>query len=198
MAISMKKEMAVILIAVAIMVPVFYAGCAEKGETKATPQPELTQMSGTIPTKSGWAESNWAESSDEPWKASVEIPIKFESDKVVSVELKIDVQDSDSNHSETDEGSDPDQITITITWGNASANETIKKQGSTPFSVTITLPAEPLPEGQYISGNVVVKIDGDCYGGKPTRPFPWWPIVYKDQGFAYTVSGTYTYMEVAE
>ena len=53
-------------------------------------------------------------------QAEETIPIDFGVQNVVKVEFTITVKDSDGEHAETDEGSDPDEITVKITWGNTT------------------------------------------------------------------------------
>ncbi|MDG6221005.1 MAG: hypothetical protein QCI38_06105, partial [Candidatus Thermoplasmatota archaeon] len=172
------------LLIVAMLLTVFSAGCLGGGEeeTKDGPkEPNLVAVQGSIPEVAGWAQVE-GES-----KASVAIPISITGDKVTRVVFTINAQDSDAANSETDEGSEPDKITVTIMWGNVS-----EKHGpmNTPASFNIELKA---PAGEYLPNSGTVTIDGVLGSGKPVYFFG--RIVYVDQGFAYQLNTEYTVMQ---
>jgi hypothetical protein len=180
----------VILIAI-LLVAVAFAGCLGSGEDdKKESAPELVAKHGTIQRMSGWAESNWADSSNEPFIVDVDIGLTLNHSNVVQVQFTLKVEDSDPAHSESDQGSDPDDVTVTASGGNTTTDE---KKGTTPATINIEVKTVATAnEAVYLSQNWVVHLHADCYGGKPMYFFGF--IVYKDQGVAWTLEGEYTYM----
>jgi hypothetical protein len=168
-----------------------FSGClGGSSEVEKEKPPEMALKQGNIQQISGWAESNWADSSNEPFIADIDVLITLNHSNFVSVEFTIMVEDSDSQHAETDQGSDPDEVVVTASGGNITTEE---QRGQTPTTIKIEASAQKMgDELSYLSGNWNIHLHGDCYGGKPMFLFGF--IVYKDQGFAYTIDGQFTYM----
>jgi hypothetical protein len=173
----------VLLIAITITMAAF-AGCLGGGSEGPKENPTgLVLKHGTVETMSGWINEDGNE------HASQSFPITLNDTNIVSVKFTISVEDSDPEHSETDEGSNSDDITVTIT-GN---NETETKQGPTPLSATIEFKSpQGLETPVYLSSSWNIQIDAELGGGKPM--FIFGRIVYIDQGIAYKISGDYSYM----
>ena len=129
----------------------------------------------------------WIDDTDN--KAEDTIPIDFGVKNVAQVKFTITVKDSNAENAETDEGSDPDEITIKVTFGNL----TFKQKMSTPATFTIQLPETgQAAEGSYLPGNGRIEIDANLNGGKAAYFFG--RIVWVDQGCEYTINGECTYM----
>ena len=184
----MRKR--VILIAI-LLVAVAFAGCLGSGEDdKKEKPPELVQKHGTIQKMTGWAESNWADSSNEPFIVDIDIGVMLNHTNIVQIKFKMRVEDSDPAHTESDEGSDPDEVIVTAMGGNITTDE---KKGVTPANIQIDAKATAQGgEPSYLSPSWTIHLHGDCYGGKPMYIFGF--IVYKDQGVAWSLEGEYTYM----
>lgn len=177
-----------VLLIIMIVISAAFAGClGGEAEEKKAKTPQLVQKHGKNPTLSGWIDH------DGNQHASGSIGVNLNDTNIVSVKFTIKVEDSDADHSETDQGSDPDQVTITISSGNT----TEKKSGPTPFSTTVDVAAPGGAETpQYLDSGWTVQIDADLGGGKPVYFFGF--IVYVDQGVAYTIDAEYSYMAAEE
>ena len=135
---------------------------------------------GSISEISGWADRQ------EGGVANVSVPVNITEELLTKITFNILVEDSDEAHSETDEGSDPDEISVSITWGSMT-----RDAGPllTPAKFTIEFTA---PAGDFLASSGTVYIDGILNGGKPYGPAGF--VVYVDQGFAYTINADYTYI----
>jgi hypothetical protein len=192
------KKMIVLVVAI-IMIVAAFAGCSEEKSRASTPKGDV--VSGTMEPESGWVASS---GDSEPWVASAMIPISINSTNVLSIEVSINIEDSDSAHSETDEGGDPDEIEVYLT---SQGIETEPVTGTTPFStkITPTLPtnaSEGDEASKYFSNEWEINIRALCYSGKnPTGPGGIVPIIflqYIDQGVAYTYDVKFTYEDFGE
>lgn len=173
----------VLLVTITIIMAAF-AGCLGGGSEGPKENPStLVVKHGTIQPISGWIDTDGNE------HASQSFQINLNDTNIVSVTFKVSVEDSDPGHSETDEGSNADDVTVTVT-GN---NETDSYQQTTPLSASIEFNS---PQGRdppvYLGENWDVQIEADLGGGKPRFVFGF--IVWIDQGVAYTISGDYSYM----
>jgi hypothetical protein len=159
------------------------AGCLGGGdEEKKDKPPELVLKSGTLEQLSGWIQGDGS-------GASQAIPINLNNTNIVSVILKVNVEDSNSENAETDQGSDPDEVSITVSGDNFTETQ----DGTTPMSLNTDFRAQSGSEEiTYLSQAWTVNIDATLHGGKPVYFFGF--IVYVDQGVAYTIDGEYTYM----
>jgi hypothetical protein len=180
----------VILITI-LIVAVVFSGCLGNGDDdKKESTPELVQKHGTIQRMTGWAESGYANDDSEPYELDQDIGVVLNHTNIVQVKFILRVEDSDSAHSESDEGSDPDEIAVTASGGNITTDE---RRGVTPATITIEVKASDQgAEGGYLGQNWALHLHADCYGGKPMYFFGF--IVWKDQGVAWTLEGDYTYM----
>ena len=182
----MRKR--VILITI-LLVAVAFAGCLGSGEEKKE-SPELIQKHGTIQQMSGWAESNWASNDNQPFIADIDIGVMLNHTNIIQVKFTMRVEDSDPQHAETDEGSDPDEITITVTGNNVTSDE---KKGITPATIAIEIKATAQGgEMSYLGQSWNIHLHAECYGGKPRFVLGF--IIYKDQGVAWSLEGEYKYM----
>ena len=182
----MNKKIIALTLSI-LVITITAAGCLggdDDDDTGASTEPKLESARGSLETVSGWAER---QSGD---VANVDIAMNIPHSMVTKVSFRIVVEDSDAEHSETDEGSDPDEITVSVTWGNETEEPPMMK---TPANFNIEITA---PQGEYIPSTGTVSIHGDLKGGKPAYVFGL--IVYVDQGFAYTVETEYTYMSEGE
>jgi hypothetical protein len=180
-----------VLLVATVSILATFSGClaGDDGGKKEKP-PEMVLKQGNIQQISAWAESNWADSSNEPFIVDIDIPITLNHSNFVSVEFTILVEDSDSQHAESDQGSDPDEVVVTASGGNITTEE---QRGTTPASIKIEARAQKTgDEMSYLSGNWNIHLHADCYGGKPMYLFGL--IVYKDQGLVYTIAGQFSYM----
>lgn len=180
-----------VLLVVTVSILATFSGClaGDDGGKKEKP-PEMVLKQGTIQQITGWAESNWADSSNEPFIADIDIPIVLNHSNFIKVEFTINVEDSDTQHAESDQGSDPDEVVITASGGNITTEE---KRGTTPASIKIEASAQKMGDDMsFLSGTWNIHLHADCYGGKPMFLFGF--IVYKDQGVAYTIDGQFSYM----
>jgi len=173
----------VLLMAVVVSMAAL-AGClGGDDEAEGEETPELVQKHGTIMPMSGWIDDDGNE------HASASIGINLNNTNIVQVKFSVTIDDSDPEHSETDQGSDPDQVTVVAMGGN----ETNDISGATPYKRDFEFKAKAGPQGsEYLAQSWTINIDAELGGGKPTYFFGF--IVYIDQGVAYTIEGEYTYM----
>ena len=131
----------------------------------------------SMPQRSGWLESESPEHQE---------PVAIPESTVVEITFRIHVEDSDEEHAETDEGSDPDIIKASAT---DNAEQSQQDTATTPGDMTFTFKA---PEATYLAQNWTVKIWGQEFGGgKPAYFFGF--IVWVDQGVAWTLDVEYVY-----
>jgi hypothetical protein len=177
-----------VLLIIMIVILAAFAGClGGEAEEKKAKTPTLVQKHAKNPTLSGWIDH------DGNQHASGSIGVNLNETNIVQVKFTVKVEDSDADHSETDQGSDPDDVTVTISGGNFSE----KKTGITPFSTQLDFGAPGGTETpQYLDSGWTVQIDSNLGGGKPVYFFGF--IVYVDQGVAYTIDADYTYMAPEE
>jgi hypothetical protein len=179
-----------ILIIALILIMASLAGCLGGEGDDDTKPPVLVQKKGTIPQQSGWIENGGNE------HAHGEFTININDTNVIHIKITVRVEDSNPENQETDEGSDPDDVTVTINADNTSEEQ----NGMTPFSREWKFSApqsmEDDEEPVYLSQSVGIVIDAELGGGKPMFLFGF--IIYIDQGIQYTIEGEYTYMAVEE
>ncbi len=177
-----------VLLMVTIVIMTAFAGClGGEAENKGNSQPELVLKQGTIPQQSGWIDT------DGNRHAHGEFTINLNDTNIVSVNIKLSVEDSDAAHAETDEGSDPDDVIVTVGQGNNSEEKT----GMTPFNQQFDIGAPKTEEKtDYLGESWTIVIDAALGGEKPAYFFGL--IVWEDQGVAYTIDGSYSYMASEE
>ncbi len=173
-----------VIIIVSVVILAAFAGCLGGGDKeKKEKPPELVMKQGTITEMSGWIDDDGNE------HAAGNFALPLNNSNIVSIEINVMVEDSNAEHAETDQGSDPDQITVTVSGGNNSQT----MDGITPFSVKFEFTAEGTQDIiNYLDGSWNVQIDAALGGGKPRFIFGF--IVWIDQGIAYTINGQYTYL----
>ena len=187
MQLNKKLNLLIILVVIA---SVFSAGCLGGGSGDDGGDGDggggdvnLTPATKKLPTIG----PTWMQGSNE--QAEETIPIDFGVQNIVQVKLTITVKDSNAENAETDEGSDPDEITVKATWGNT----TVKQKMVTPANIQMQIPETgQMGEGQYLPSGGTVTIDANLNGGKPAYFFGF--IVWIDQGCEYTVDAECTYM----
>ncbi len=180
------------LLVIIIMVVAAFAGCSEDS-SKASP-PAGKTVSAQLDPQTGWIQSS---GDSEPWIADATFQISINATNVLSIEVKVIIDDSDQAHSETDEGGDPDEIEVYV---SAAGIATEPVGGQTLFTQVIKPPtnATSTEEGEgYLPNEWELHIHASCFSGKnPTGPGGIIPIVflqYIDQGVTYTYEVKYTY-----
>ena len=188
----MKKK-AIIIVAILVLACFGFMGCSDKSPGGSS---EPTEVDGEMPSDSGWIDSSGG---GDPSQVDSVINVNINHTTVVSAEFVITIEDSDSAHSDTDEGGEPDEVTVYV---SGASGESERVSGTTPFTQTITAPtanttSEDGAEG--IGPDWKVHIQAACNSGKNPKgpggivPIPF--LVYIDQGVAYTLEVTYTYEE---
>ena len=191
----MDKKLLLPLTAVVLSV-IMLAGCL--GGSESTPETKYKQETGQVDPQAAWAESNWADSDTPTVDTSLRLGINS-SEKVTEISVTISFEDSDASHSETDDGSDADDIVLVLTNGDNTSQPAV---GQTPCTLTVKM--NSTEDGGYMGGEWEVQIQATCNGGKPATLVPRpgiipGPFVYKDQGVAYSLSGEYGFLiEVTE
>jgi hypothetical protein len=183
-----------LIVGIATILVFTLAGCF--GGPPPKPEIKYEAVNDTIDPDSAWAESNWPDSNNPT--VDTTIPLSVNSTQMVSeITVTITVEDSDAAHQESDDGSDPDDVTITLTNGDNSSQAA---SGSTPCTLTVKMNATGDDENAYMDGNWEVNLRATCNGGKPytiiPRPGPS-PLQYKDQGVQYSLTGEFTYLKVS-
>jgi hypothetical protein len=173
-----------VIIIASVLILAAFAGCLGEGDKeKKQKPPEMTLKQGTIQEMSGWIQEDGNE------HAAQDFPLSLNNSNIVSIEITVMVEDSDGEHAETDQGSDPDSISVTVAGGN----NTETKDGITPFSAIFEFTVQGGQEAtDFLDGAWSVHIDAALGGGKPRFFFGF--IIWIDQGVAYTISGQYTYL----
>ena len=111
------------------------AGCF--GGEEKEPEIEYEPVNDTIDPESAWAESDWPDSNDPTVDTTLALSVNS-TQKVVEITVTIAFEDSDAAHQESDDGSDPDDVTITVTNGD---NTSQAATGSTPCTLTVKMNA---------------------------------------------------------
>lgn len=182
---SMDKRVLIVLI-IPLLFSLPLAGCGEKDTTKTT----YLEVPGNLDPSSDWATSDWADSDSPSVDTSIRLGVNS-SEMVRSITVTVSFEDSDPEHAETDDGSDPDDVQIQLSNGKNTSKAAI---GTTPCTLTVDMMA---PEGEFITGTWELLITASCNGGKKATLVPRpgvipGPFVYKDQGVAYSLTGNYT------
>ena len=180
----MNKKVIIGLIIVLILVSAG-AGCFSD-DPKPPSGPYYNEMDEQLENQNGWIDDDGNQG------ASATIPLTINASAMItSISIKMRFEDSDSTHSESDEGSDPDEVTIKLSNG---VMESEPSSGSTPCNLEVTMaPNSTDEEAESLIGNWEISITGICNGGKPR--FILGLLVWIDQGIAYTLDGTYSYLE---
>jgi hypothetical protein len=173
------------LLVVTIVVFTAFAGCLGGEAEPENKEPVKMQKNGMIEKQEGWIEDDGNE------HAYSEISIPVNDSNLIRVKISVRVEDSDAAHSETDQGSDPDNVIVTVSNGNATETQ----EGPTPFSYSFEFKVLGGAETtEYLAQGWSVTIDAALGGGKPRFVFGF--IIWVDQGVAYSIDGDYTYLEI--
>jgi hypothetical protein len=180
----MDKRIIIGLILIILLVAAG-AGCTEnKSEEKKGPK--YDEVDGEPFSESGWIDDDGNE------RAIATIPLGINaSEMVTSITVKMRFEDSDPAHSETDDGSDPDEVTIQLSNG---VMESESANGMTPCTLEVTMaPNSTDGEEEGMTGSWEISVDGVCNGNKPRFLFGF--IIWIDQGIAYNLDVSYTFLE---
>ena len=155
----------------------------------------------TLPPESGWLDSPEAV---EP--VNTQVTGTINETNLVHIHFKITFQDSDAEHAETDDGSEPDELELSII-GKFETGAQIKEKASGKSDTSgngvfeLTVPSENItqPGQSQLITSLEYTLKGKSFGGgkNPTGPGGIIPIpflVYIDQGAAYTIEITYKYL----
>jgi hypothetical protein len=173
---------------IVVIMLVSFIGCI--GESYGgSDKTRLAQKNDTLQQISGWVESNWNETDDSNVFANLSIPININHINITNIKFFIEIDDSDSQHAETDQGSSPDVVTIIISGDNLTETQRglTPHTDSTEFSST-----NESQEISYLSQDWHIQINVDCNGGKP-KSSSLSSSTYKDHGFTYSINGEFTY-----
>ena len=186
----MNKKILVTLAIILILTAAF-AGCF--GEEKVTkPQgPTYEDVIGDYPRESGWLDSDMGDNT-QLVDSTLPLDINF-SARITIISIGMRFEDSDSAHQESDEGSDPDEISISLTNGD---NTTEVVTGMTPCNLQVQMNST---KGSHLTGDWQINVHATCGAGKPftfiPRPGNIAFLQYKDQGIYYDLEVSYTYLE---
>lgn len=188
----MNKKILIGLFIVIILVATS-AGCFENKppKKKGTSYEESTS---NYPPTSGWLDSDMG---DSPQHVDSTVVLEINASEMITViTISMGFEDYDSDHSESDQGSDPDDVTITLTNGDEASEPAT---GTTPCQLNLQLQVNSTEADAYLSGTWEISVQAVCNPGKPYTLIPrpgqiWAPLTYKDQGIAYTLSATYNYI----
>ncbi len=173
------------LLVVTVLIMGALAGCLSgEAEEKKEKTPELVVKHDTIPQLTGWIDDDGNGNT-----ANGQVSVSLNNTNIISVKFTIKVEDSNTEHSETDQGSDPDDITLTITGGNSTET----KEGMTPMNANVEIKTTGGSEAQeYLGQSWTIQIDAELGGEKPAYFFGL--LVWDDQGVAYTIDAQYSYL----
>lgn len=151
---------------------------------------KLIQKNGTLQQIAGWVESNWNETDDSKVFANLSIPININHTNITNLKFSIEIEDSDTEHAEADQGSSPDIVTFIINGDNLTETQ----KGLTPLTYSTEFSSNnESQEISYLPQDWHIQINVDCNGGKP-KSGSLSSSTYKDHGFAYSINGEYSYM----
>jgi hypothetical protein len=135
--------------------------------------------------------SGWLDSGEDP-EYSVHVEdIYLPGSDIYSITFEVHVEDSDEEHAETDEGSDPDNVRITVEEGDGVHSDW--GEFWTDGYLTYTFVADSLQDIDLLSDYWVVTIEGLEYGDKSVFG-PFGLITYLDEGVAWTISVDFVYL----
>jgi hypothetical protein len=129
----------------------------------------------SLPPRSGWIDSEEVMHIEE-----FQLPQPY----IYSVTFHVYINDSNSEHSETDEGSDPDCVSVYVESGVCQYDES----GLTPFVLDVGWRSSDLLPNDW----TITMIGEEFNGGKPVYFFGF--IVYVDQGIAWKICVDYVYI----
>jgi len=184
-----RRKKVVALVIVIILVAVTVTGSVFLKDRP--PRPDISyEHEVTVPPASGWISSPDA---SEPGNATAQVSIDVNGTSPCSVIIDITIMDDDGNHTDTDGGSDPDTVQVTIGEENVTG-ATEKVSGEYHLHKEYKKGSEM----DMFNETITVTITGQEFGGgnHPYGPggriqIPW--IEYIDQGCEYKVEIEYTY-----
>lgn len=190
--IELNKKTILILLVVVIVIAAAAAGAMmyKPEEAKAKP-PKGVEASKDLPTQSGWISS--PDSADGgPTEATISANVN--DTELLSVTVTVLIKDDDGAHQQTDEGSEPDTVSIKV---GEDTFELITDPASGMVNITKEYGTSDM---HMFNDSLTVTVSGVEFGGgkHPTGPIGIVPIpflVYIDQGAQYEVSISYTYMD---
>ena len=153
----------------------------EKEEDDEDPQSDSDGTNKVYNQASLSPRSGWIDAGGD---ATHEEEFYLEENNIYSIQFKIEIEDSDVEHAETDEGSDPDSVKATVEGGKYFYTDS----GYTPFNMEVDWKSESL-----IPNNWTVTIEGIKFGGG--KPFGVsGKVEYVDQGIAWKIYVDYVYI----
>lgn len=184
-----KKFIVIILLIVIIAAAGAGAVMMMGGEEEKQSKPKPVEKTETMPMASGWISSPDAADGG---PTSAEIAMNVSDKEMLSMSINVTIMDDDGSHSQTDEGSEPDRVRITV---GKDAFEVATEMTSGEGSASKQYGPSDLNNE---NGSLSIKIEGVEFGGgvHPTGPIGIVPIpflVYIDQGCQYNIEITYTY-----
>ena len=151
----------------------------EEDEKEPPPDPNGTNPvynEASLTPRSGWIESSG--------DATHEEEFHLEETNIYSIQFRIEIEDSDDEHAETDDGSDADSVKATVEGGKYLYSDS----GYTPFYMNVDWKSD-----SFIPNHWTVTIEGIEFGeGKPV--FVAGAIYYVDQGIAWKILLDYVYV----
>jgi hypothetical protein len=163
----------------------------DNGSQDDTPPQEEGIVNGSLQQRSGWIDSPDSGSSD---KELIHVEeYNFTEESLTEITFYIRLEDSDEEHAETDEGSDPDMVGINIT---SDAGDWVENVTWTPSEQEYTFKAG----NGYLSNLWSITIWGEEFGSgtpaymyRPGTVYNESVLVYIDQGAAWTINVNYRY-----
>ncbi len=178
-----------VVIAILLVATVLIAGCLGGGDKPKEETPEFVEAKGAT-GDAGNVEA-LAQASPEPVTTTVEIMIPLEN--LTEVTFVVSVEDAQGENS--DDQTNPDEVSGTITDNMDAGISQNLPQGQTPYkNPPIILKGKvggSLPSGWTITLNVVCHASSDQWPG----PLIW--RGYPDHGFSYDINVTYKYLKPA-
>jgi hypothetical protein len=187
-----KKILSVSFIMIILVAAI--AGCFGEEKKSPPPGPNFREIPGETLRETGWIDSDMG---DNEQRVDSSVPVAINStEKVTLLEIRMNFDDSDGAHTESDEGSDPDEVTIFLTNG---VNQSDSVSGTTPCNLLLQMNGT---EGSFMSGSWEVNVMAVCGAGKPYTVIPRPGMIsflqYKDQGIAYDLEVKYSMLIVGE
>ena len=155
------------------------------------PEPEPEPAGDAIHVYAG-NQSGWlcSPQSDETGETEHNESYFFESITITKVAFTVAIEDSDDEHADTDEGSDPDTAKV-----NVSSSDGIKMVKSIISGTDYVFVVEKAAGSPYLSQIWTVDVQGEDFGGGKSVLGPIGLIVYIDQGLQWSISAEYWYLE---
>jgi len=184
-----KKVILIILVVIIVIVAGAAVAMLYKPATKKTKAPEPVEKDRVVPAQSGWMGSP-----DAGGEGMIAIEVPLNNTELTSLSVNITIKDDDGEHSQTDEGSDPDKVQVNI------GDDTFEMATEASSGEVTQMKEYGAGDVAMFSNGINITITGTEFGGgkHPTGPGGIIPIiflVYIDQGCAYMVEIKYTYLD---